>query len=254
MSSRIKFSFAGSLFAVTLFAVASFAQTSKGTIAGNVTDITGAAVTGATVTAKASAGGETRTTTSGNDGAYRIEAINPGAFDISVSATGFATFSAENLDVRASIVTSWNVKLSPGTVSQTVQVEADASRVQTETAELSASISQVEIQQLPIASLNPISLALTEPGVLRVSGRDSLTNGVGFAVDGLRPRANNFLIDGFDNNDNGIAGQAIQPQNLEAVSEVTIQTNSYSAEYGRGGASLTNVIYAGGTNQYHGAA
>src|SRR6185369_7836830 len=78
------------------------------------------------------------------------------------------------------------------------------------------------------------------------------TNGVGFSVDGLRPRANNFLIDGFDNNDNGIGGQAIQPQNTEAIKEVVVQTNSYSAEFGRGGGSVTNVIYAGGTNQWHG--
>src|SRR6202000_644120 len=104
----------------------------------------------------------------------------------------------------------------------------------------------------PIASLNPVSLVLTEPGVVSVSDRDSLTNGAGFSVDGLRPRSNNFLIDGFDNNDYGIQGQAIQSQNLEAVSEVVVQTNSYAPEFGRGGGSVTNVIYASGTNNWHG--
>lgn len=240
------------LLAAILLSAAAYGQTSKGTIAGTVTDSTGAAVAGATVTAKASTGGESRTVATGDFGEFRIEAINPGPYDLTVSAKGFAAVSVANYDVRASAVTPWNVKLNPGPVSETVQVEATSNRVQTETAELSATLPTVEIQQLPIASLNPISLALTEPGVVRVSQRDGFTNGVGFAVDGLRPRGNNFLIDGFDNNDNGIAGQAIQPQNLEAVSEVSIQTNSYSAEYGRGGASLTNVIYAGGTSHYHG--
>jgi hypothetical protein len=251
MSTNRKFSFYCLLTAI-LFSTVTYGQTSKGTIAGTVTDSTGAAVVGASVTAKAAEGGETRATATGSNGEFRFEAINPGPYDLTVAAKGFGTVSVANYDVRASVITPWNVKLTPGAVSETVQVEATANHVQTESAELSATISAVEIQELPIASLNPISLALTEPGVLRVSGRDSFTNGVGFAVDGLRPRANNFLIDGFDNNDNGIAGQAIQPQNLEAVSEVTIQTNSYSAEYGRGGASLTNVIYAGGTNHYHG--
>jgi outer membrane receptor protein involved in Fe transport len=240
------------LLAALLLSAGALGQTSKGTIAGTVTDSTGAAVVGATVTAKASTGGESRAVTTGNNGEYHIEAINPGPYDLTVSASGFATVSVANYDVPASVVTPWSVRLNPGPVSETLLVEATSNRVQTETAELSATLPTVEIQELPIASLNPIALALTEPGVVRVSERDSLTNGVGFAVDGLRPRANNFLIDGFDNNDNGIAGQAIQPQNLEAVSEVSIQTNSYSSEYGRGGASLTNVIYAGGTNQYHG--
>lgn len=73
-------------------------------------------------------------------------------------------------------------------------------------------------------------------------------------MDGLRPRANNFLIDGFDNNDYGISGQALQPQDIEAVKEVDVLRNAYAPEYGRGGASVTNVIYKNGTNQYHGSA
>ena len=96
--------------------------------------------------------------------------------------------------------------------------------------------------------------SLTQPGVSTIASRDNFTNGSGFSVDGLRPRANNFLIDGFDNNDYGISGQALQPQDIEAVKEVVVLRNAYSPEYGRGGASVTNVIYKNGTNQYHGSA
>src|SRR6266403_5288986 len=230
------------------------AQTSKGTIAGTVTDPSGAGVPGATVTARDTLGGETRTTTTGGFGEYRISAILPGIYEVKVSANGFAAVVMDHVEVGASVEKSLDVRLEVSAATQTVTVESTGSTLQTETAELSSDISKTEIQQLPINSLNPISLVLTEPGAVRVSQRDDFTNGASFSVDGLRPRANNFLIDGFDNNDNGIAGQAIQPVNVEAISEVVVQTNSYSAEFGRGGASLTNVIYASGTNQWHGAA
>jgi hypothetical protein len=229
------------------------AQTSKGTIVGTVLDSSGAAVAGAVITVEAKVQGETRTTTSGSYGEYRITAVLPGVYQIKVTAKGFANLVVDNVTVVASVETPVELRLQLGGTAVSVLVEATGSSVQTDSAELSHNISSVEIQELPINSLNPIELVLTEPGVVRVSDRDSFTNGVGFAVDGLRPRGNNFLIDGFDNNDNGIAGQAIQPQNLEAISEVVIQTNSYSAQFGRGGASITNVIYRGGTNQWHGA-
>lgn len=236
------------------FATMSSAQTSKGTIVGTVLDASGAAVAGAEITAEAKVEGETRTTASGSFGEYRITAVLPGIYQIKVKAKGFADLVVDNVTVVASVETPVELRLQLGAGSESVLVEANGSQVQTDSAELSHNISSVEIQQLPINSLNPISLVLTEPGVVRVSQRDSFTNGVDFAVDGLRPRSNNFLIDGFDNNDNGIQGQAIQPQNLEAISEVVIQTNSYSAQFGRGGASVTNVIYRSGTNNWHGAA
>ncbi|HMK21969.1 MAG TPA: Plug domain-containing protein [Terriglobales bacterium] len=81
-----------------------------------------------------------------------------------------------------------------------------------------------------------------------------MTNGQSFSVNGLRPRANNFLLDGFDNNDNGIAGQAFQPNNIEAVQEVSVLTNSYAAEFGRGGGSVSNLTFKSGSNNFHGAA
>jgi hypothetical protein len=134
-----------------------------------------------------------------------------------------------------------------------VTVEAGAAQLQTDSGELSGSISTAEIAKLPINSLNPIDLVLTQPGVTSVENRDSFTNGSGFSANGLRPRANNFLIDGFDNNDQGIGGQALQPNNVEAIKEVTVLKNSYAPEFGRGGASVTNVIYKNGTNNFHGS-
>jgi hypothetical protein len=230
------------------------AQTTKGTIAGVVTDAQGLVVSGATVTASAADGGDIRSTTTGSNGEYRIEALNLGKYTVNVKAKGFAETIVKEVVVNASVITSTNVELKIAGGVETVTVEAGAETIQTESGELSKTIPQVDVKDLPYSSLNPYQLALTLPGVNTIADRDSSTNGVGFSVNGLRPRANNFLIDGFDNNDNGITGQAFQPQNTEAVQEVTFLTNAYSPEFGRGGGSVSNLTFRSGSNGFHGAA
>ncbi len=229
------------------------AQTSLGTIAGSVTDPTGAAVSGAQVTARNTIGSDDRIVQTGANGEYRIEAVTPSAYSITISKPGFNTKEIRNVAVTASVVNSVNAQLTVGDVSQTVTVESGGSLIQTDSGELSATITSQEISQLPIITGNPIDLALTQPGIVTVASRDNLTAGESFSVNGLRARGNNFLIDGFDNNDYGVTGQALQPANLEAIKEVSIQTNSYAPEFGRGGSSLTNVIYKNGTNLWQGA-
>ena len=245
-------------FAVVVFLAAgvSFAQTSNGTIAGAMTDKSGGAVPGATVTASsAELGGGKHSTTTDSVGTYRIEALTPGKYQVVVTAQGFGELKIANVDVRGSYTTTVNGVLEVAAVAATVTVEAGAGQeLQTQSGEISHDISKAEIQNVPIFGLNPILLVLTQPGVSEPTSREAFTNGVGFSVNGTRPRANNFLIDGQDNNDNSIQGQAYQLTNLEAVGEVVILTNSYSSEFGRGGGSVTNVISKGGTNDWHGSA
>lgn len=237
-----------------LVLVASFAmaQTTKGTIAGVVTDKSGAVVPGATVTATAANGGDTRTATTGQSGEYRLETLTPGEYVVTVKAQGFAITKVSGVTVRTSIITSNNVAMEVAGTTETVTVEASADAIQTESGELSKTISSDAIVNLPY-NQNPYALAVTLPGVSTVSDRDDMTNGSGFSVNGLRPRSNNFLIDGFDNNDNGIAGQAFQPSNTESIQEVTVLTNSYAAEFGRGGGSVSNLSFKSGGNNLHGA-
>lgn len=233
-----------------------FAQTSKGTIAGSVSDPTGALIPGVNVTAlHKTLGAESRSTTTDTSGSYRIDALEPGLYTVTFTATGFAILNIDKVEVKASLITTTNAKMELGTVATSVNVEATTgAELQTQSGEISHNIGKKEISEIPILGLNPISLVLTEPGVVAPSGREDFTNGVGFSANGTRPRANNFLIDGQDNNDNSISGQAFQPINLEAIGEVSILTNSYGAEFGRGGGTVTNVIYRGGTNQFHGSA
>jgi hypothetical protein len=242
------------LFIVSLLANTALAQTTRGSIAGVVTDTAGAVVAGATVTATPEAGGEGRTVTTGDSGEYRIEALNPGFYTVTISAPTFGKVTVEKVNVRTSVVTSNNVILKVAAASENITVEASADAIQTETGELSKTIPLTAVKDLPYSSLNPYSLATTLPGVATVAARDDFTNGTSFSVNGLRPRANNYLIDGFDNNDNGIAGQAFQPTNTEAVQEVTVLTNSYSAEFGRGGGSVSNLTFRSGSNSFHGGA
>jgi Carboxypeptidase regulatory-like domain/TonB dependent receptor len=232
------------------------AQTSNGTIAGSVTDPAGAAVLGATVTVtNTDLGAFKRTTKTDSAGSYRIDGLLPGSYTVSIQASGMQEFVEVGVAVKASLASTVNASLIIGTVSQSVSVEASTgAELQTQSGELSSNLGQTELKNLPIFGLNPIELAFTVAGVQEQANRDALTNGVGFSVNGTRPRANNFLIDGQDNNDNSIQGQAFLQTNEEAVREVTVLTNSYSAEFGRGGGSVTNVIYKSGTNDFHGSA
>jgi outer membrane receptor protein involved in Fe transport len=231
-----------------------FAQSSDGTIVGAVTDGSGAAVPNAKVKATSKDLGVERNTVTDTAGAYRLANLSPGTYTVTVEANGFALFQLSDVHVKGSLEVSANAKLDIGSITNTTVVEASmAQELQTETGSLGAEISQQEVHDLPIFTLNPIELVLTQAGVQDGNGF-SFSNGVGFSVNGTRPRANNFLIDGQDNNDNSINGQAFQTTNLGAIQEVTILTNAYSAEYGRGGGSVTNEIMKGGTNVYHGEA
>ncbi len=248
--------FVATMLAVSLLALAGWvdAQTSNGTIVGTLTDQTGAVIQGATIQVIPAQGGETRSAVTDTNGSYRFESLLPGLYTLTAELKGFSKLRIDNIEVKASLVTVRGARLEVGPTETVVAVNANAEQpLQTQTGELSHSIGQIEITQLPISDLNPIKLVLTEPGVQDGNGR-SFSNGFGFSVNGTRPRANNFLMDGQDNNDNSIAGQAYQPTNLAAVGEVVVLTNSYSAEFGRGGGSVTNVITKSGTNQFHGSA
>jgi hypothetical protein len=248
-------SFALLLGVLLVFAGNAFAQSSNGSIVGTVTDKTGGAVANASIkVVSIDRGGETHNATTDSSGTYRLSSLLPGRYRVTIEASGFASTVINDLDVRGSLETTASAVLEISSAVSTITVEASAGQeLQTQSGEISANISTTEVINLPYFSGNPIELLLTEPGVQDVAARDSLTNGIGMSVNGTRPRANNFLIDGQDNNDSQIAGQAVQTINHEAIGEVTILTNSASAEFGRGGGSVTNEIFKGGTNDWHGS-
>jgi hypothetical protein len=243
------------LVALLIFAGISAGQTSNGTIVGVVTDKTGGAVANATISVTSiDRGGDAQKTTTDAVGTFRLQSLLPGKYQVSVQAGGFSPTVFNNVEVRASLETTVNTVLEVTGGSTTITVEANTGQeLETQSGTISGNLNTTEIKNLPYLTGNPLELLLTEPGVQDVANRDNFTNGQGFSVNGSRPRANNFLLDGQDNNDNQIAGQAVQTVNHEAIGEVTIIENSASAEYGRGGGAIANEVYKGGTNTWHGS-
>jgi hypothetical protein len=240
------------------FGVAAFAQTSKGILAGTVRDATGATVAGAKVTVTSEGTGEARSTASTNLGAFRVEGINPGQYEIQVEKTGFATADVKDIRVEPSVVTTYNPALSVGGGSITVTVEAITNAINTDNGQLSGTIDTKELADVPIFSLNPFELVATLPGVQLVNPALNLQGTGGnyeqLIVNGARPRSNNFMLDGQDINDVAIGGQSFDPQIPDMYQTVTTLLNSTSAEYGRSGGAVVNLVTKSGTNQFHGSA
>ena len=235
------------------------AQTSNGTLVGSVVDPTGAVVQKAKILAASPQYGQPHETQTDSVGTYRLEGLQPGTYSVTFTMAGFETLTVNGAVINGSLTTTINGKLRLAPAQQTIEVQASAGQViDTQSGQLGENISRQEVAQLPYYSLNAAELAMTLPGVQDsplgngAIASDAKTEGVAFSVNGTRPRANNFLIDGQDDNDYGITGQAYQPLNVGAIEEVAILTNAYGAEYGRGGGSVTNYIYKSGTNSFHG--
>ncbi|MEO6801724.1 MAG: carboxypeptidase regulatory-like domain-containing protein [Granulicella sp.] len=236
--------------------VAGRSQSSNGTIAGTVLDASGASVARATVTFVGVHTGVKRSTTTNDVGGFHLESVLLDTYTVTAEAPGFSKRSITNVLVNASVITSVNPVLLPGSVEQTVQVEAASELIQTDSGELSATLGTHAVANLPIFGLSPYALAITLPGASEPPAdyqSAGFPNGFAFSINGSRPRANNFLIEGQDNNDQGLHGQGLQPSNLEAYKDVVFLLNSYSAEFGHGGGSVSNLILKSGTNTFHGS-
>lgn len=239
-------------------ATAAFAQTSKGFLVGNVADPNGAIIPSANITITNTATGAVRTTVSQSNGSYRFDAIDPGTYNLTVSATGFTDTKSENIVVASSQTAEVNLQLSVSGATATVDITGSDSNVQLQTTDgtRSNTLELRQITELPVAGLNPANLVFTLPGVADVGQTNvgGFVQGTEFSVNGLRARSNNQLIDGLDNNDNSITGQAYQPTVRDGYSEVAILQSNYSAEYGRAGGAITNVVTRSGTNEFRGSA
>lgn len=233
-----------------VFCLSVVAQTSRGNVAGTVVDSNGAVIADATVSLQSAATGAERTTTTNADGNYRFDAVDLGTYSVKVTAPGFGEVTKTNLEVKANQTSEVGATMTPAGQNITVDVTTEAGALlQTEAPVRGGNIEARRITELPVSGRNPVALALTLPGVS--SNRYGF--GVGtFSVNGSRGRSNNFLIDGTENNDISVAGQAFQITNPDAIQEVSVQTSNYDAEFGRAGGAVVNVITKPGTNDFHG--
>lgn len=232
-----------------------FGQTSKGFVVGNISDPNGAAIASATVKVTNTATGVSRETTSQSDGSYRFDAVDPGTYKVEVSSGGFKS-ATRDVVVAAAQTSDSSFNLEIGNPNEVVTVSSGSGVIELQTSD-GARVSTLETRQiteLPVLGLNPVNLVFTLPGVVDPGPlAGGFVQGTEFSVNGLRARANNQLIDSLDNNDNSITGQFYQPVLRDGYSEVTVLNSNYSAEYGRAGGAVVNVITRSGTNEFHGS-
>lgn len=238
--------------------VALFAQRDLGTITGTITDPTGAEVPNATVTITEDATGLNYTVQSGANGEYSRPLLKPGTYTVTVEGAGFQKAQQKGIIITGGDRVGVNIALQVGNASQTVEVSAAAPLLQTETAAQGAALNSAQVSQLPLGGQRTFTfLARLSPGVLPAEegARDSL--GGGFSANGVRSTGeNNFLLNGVDNNVNVIdfinqTSFVIGPS-VEAIGEMQVLTNGYSAEYGRAAGGVVDVNLKSGTNEVHG--
>jgi hypothetical protein len=240
------------------------------TIRGRVTDENGAIVPGAMVTAVLVMTGDERTVVADQEGRYRIIELEPGVYTVSASFTNFATEQKMGLSAVAGQNVLLNFTLRPASVTaeQSVVSEADAPPVDTTRTIVGGTVVTEEIESLPVGSRSPLDLIFTlggvteEPLSTRDLAEDSPAAGTpantpeeagSFSLSGGPAYSNNITIDGLDNNDDRAARERFQPS-LEAVQELQVITNQFSAEYGRASGGRINIRTRGGSNNYSGRA
>jgi len=226
-----------------------------GTIKGMATDPSGALVQGARVTITNNAQGAERTTTSGADGSFSFFAVPIGTYTINVSAPGFSAVNVSNVQVNSGATTDLkSVQLSLGANSQQVEVNGSSDvLLQTSDSQVTTTFSSQTIQSIPLNNGFDTAAELI-PGVVSTHGDGfSNTNGDNYSVNGQSGRYNNSEIDGQANNDNSIGGPQFFFANQDAIQELQVVTNNFSAQYGRNAGAVINYVTKNGTNALHGS-
>jgi hypothetical protein len=235
-----------------------YSQATTATIQGVVRDQTGAVVPGASITIT---NVETRVAskwTSGTEGAFTAPLLQPGEYEVAAEKSGFKRSVRRGITLLVADTSRIDVTLEVGAVSDTVTATAEAPLVKVDTSELGQVIESKEIDELPLNSQtgrNFTSLMTLVPGAFRtnpVGVFDAPQGNSSFSVNGQRDGANNYMIDGADNNEVllGIVTTLPPP---EALGEFKLQTNAFSAEFGRAGGAVISVTTRSGTNELHGS-
>ncbi len=237
------------------------AQSTTASIVGTVTDNTGASIANANVTLTDLGTRQTRTTVTTSAGDYDFSQLSPGSYAITVAENGFQTLSYPNITIAAGDRAREDAKLSIGAASQTVEVDTTTPALQTDSSVIQHTVTEQAVQDLPLSGRNYINLAQITPGASEGPG-NGLTSGArpddrrqtsAVVANGQSEILNNETIDGLDNNERIIGGIGVRPS-IDAIREISIQTNSYTAEVGRTGGAVINIITKSGSNAFHGSA
>ncbi len=245
-----------------LAGVLAFGQTDRGTITGTVVDPSGAVLSNAAVEARNSANGQVFTAATTATGNYTLPQLPAGAYELSVTASGFKKYNRPGLDLAPTQTMRIDVSMEVGSAAESVTVTAEATLLKTESGEVAQNVTVAQLNQLPILGVgpsqgsaagvrNPWALALLVPGAVY-----GVANGTpALVVNGAPVNTASYRIEGMDAGNNGTLAQftmEVQPS-AEAIQEVAVQTSNFAAEYGAVGGGLFNASMKSGTNDYHGS-
>ena len=234
-----------------------FGQSISGDITGIVSDASGAAVPNATVTAENQGTGVKGSTTTSADGVYLFRNQTVGMYTVAASSPNFAPASVKDLQVQLNRRVTANITLQVGSTTTTVEVTGAPPPIETTTAQLSNTYEATQLAELPTAGFSRVAggtgiynLSLLGAGV---SSQGGVGQGTGPSIAGQRPENNTFSIDGVSNNDHFVTGPLVIVPN-EAVAEISVLQNQFSAEFGGASGGVFNAIVKTGTNRLHGSA
>ena len=232
------------------------AQSATGAIEGTIVDQSNALMPGVTVTAVQAATGTTRIAVTDQDGVFRLPLLPVGVYDLTAELAGFVSRKLPEVIITIGQTVSVRVQMAVSGGTETVNVTGGTPVIESTRSQVSSTITEASVQNLPVNGRNFIDFALLTPGVTR----DVRTGDISFA--GQRGTFNSLVVDGADNNNTffgqtvGRAGSGRAPYQFsqDAVKEFQVNSNSFSAEYGRAGGAVINVVTKSGTNESHGSA
>jgi hypothetical protein len=249
------------LLAIVLAAapVRAAAQAVTGTVVGTVTDATGAVMGSTKVVLVNEATSLTRTVTTDVHGEFTAPSLPTGSYTVSAEAQGFKTAVVSNIQLGVDQRIRVDLKLEIGDMTETVKIQAETPLLQTSSSDLATTVDTKQIETLPLNGRNFVQLTRTVPGVARgipganIDGAGSLAwrASASFSANGQRPRDNNYMLDGVDNNETWLQTVVVFPS-VDALDEFKMQTSTYSAEFGRSLGGVVNLQIKSGTNNLRG--
>jgi hypothetical protein len=227
----------------------------SGTLSGTVADATGAVIAGAKITATNPDTNAVYLATTGSSGSFSLSDLPVGIYVVKIEDQGFSNLALNDVHVDSNHTVDLGIqKLQPGGSSITIEVTTAQGLLETTEAQISTTFDTEQVANLPLGG-GFDEMTLLVPGIVATHDNNfSNTNGTGFSSNGQRGRSNNFEIDGQSNNDNSVGGPQFFFGNEEAISQVEVISNNFSAAYGRNMGSVVNYITKSGTNQIHGSA
>lgn len=234
------------------------AQELAATLTGTVTDPSAAVVAGATITIHSDdTGADVRTVTTSASGSFNITNLPAGRYTVTVKNAGFQAYVAKSVILNVAEKHTLDVVLKTGQASETIEVTAENTPIQTTTAEESGTVTGDQVRELALNNRNFEQLILLQPGVsnqLPDKVGFGLANNTSISVNGARTGANNYTVDGADINDSGSNGTLLNTPSIDAIQEFTLERSNYDASFGRSGGGQVVLATKSGSNQFHGSA